>query len=63
MEILHKLFPFLGQGKAPADKKEPKVYPFSSTRQNERYQRQGLRNVVVNVAGKHNTVLQTGKAA
>jgi hypothetical protein len=63
MNILHKLFPFLGQFKEPGEKKAPKVYPFSSARQDARYLRQNLRNVVVNVAGKHNTVLQTGKAA
>jgi hypothetical protein len=62
MEILHKLFPFLGQVKSPADKKAPKVYPFSSTRQHTRAICQGLHNVRVNVAGKHNTVLQTGDA-
>lgn len=35
-----------------------KNFPFSSTRQAERVQRQGLHNVSVPVNGKHNTVLQ-----
>jgi len=39
-----------------------KPYPFSSTRQSERAQRQGQHNVQVPVAGRHNTIMQTKSA-
>ncbi len=38
---------------------EKKAYPFSSTRQHERYKRQGLHSVPVEVNSRNNTILQT----